>query len=119
MSVRESQRHLLFANVTNANTKEGKKLIVAAPVDEAETVEFVNAGGEFPILDVGEPSMGDAVLLIVLFFGNVLAEPLHFTRGQPHTNAFGSEPPARFRARCRRQHGAEIVSGFSFHCPAI
>ncbi len=55
VGVGKCQPHLLPSDVANMDFEEAQDFIIAAFVDDAQTVELVDARGELSPFDVGEP----------------------------------------------------------------
>jgi hypothetical protein len=55
-------------------------------IDDAQAIKLINARREFSVLGVRQPSVGQVIFLISLFFGDLFTSALDIPRREAHSN---------------------------------
>ena len=78
--VRQADQSLFPGDIPKVNPEKGYDLKKAALVNQAQAGKLIDTWRKLPVLYVGEPAMGDVIVLVVLLPGNLLAQFLNSSR---------------------------------------
>ena len=68
---------MVLANLFDVNPVKLKKIGKLNPIDDTQAVKFVDARGDFPVLNLGDPGIGDKKFLVPRGLSNPAAVILH------------------------------------------
>src|SRR6267154_2017790 len=71
VSVWQTDQSLFLGDIQDIDPEKAHDLQIAAPVDETQAVELVDARSKLSILDIGKPAVGNVIVLVIFLLGNL------------------------------------------------